>query len=863
MNRLLTSSLPMLLDSPNASSSSTPTFETADLYASFERSAKTRKGTETVTMTRATVAWEMDHENIWQKLDNNEFLFRGARRVKNYVDYPEDFSNDYWAKNATATVTGASQLNFPAASDYISGVAYGAEHLVVGAKNQSSIELWVDTVDVGKTIYLRYQLTGSGSGNEYFDRTITLTDVPTRYASPLGVCANSGQTAGTFIIGRFGGTNATKVYARKAQVEYFPQAATSPGVSEYVSRRKLSGLYHGANVDGVKYFSTLRANTVNSTTFAVEEKVGAPIPEYMLKSIASEGQATNLWQESVRVNFGYWAGGGFTKTVLSDVGVFGTRDGIGRLTGPGTTGVKSCRNNTVMTMTASAYNVFQVWVRPGTSTQRYTQYGLFDDTANTNGAYITYDAVTGTITETAVAGTGSLISYYVDPITIAGTVYHRIFAKIAFGNANTTGYFRHAFSNSATPGSLGPSYLDAGEYIDIAHVQVQTNCWGIMGLIPTTGGTATVNASSPLIANLSNVDTNGILAVTLQADYYRQMSGIGYLLYVNNQWNNHNAIGIAGGSAAAPGTFQMAGYPGGAFQDGAFYAWDGRNGKARVAFQYATGNHRMCVNGYAADYGGIIYSTARSAPSAVNNILLNGATARLYWKDLAIWNQTTSDQTEIVKRSIPKCRKFYIYEGDSLTDHSDNVYSVDRQVRALMGNPVDLVICVPALGASKIQIRGGKGTPMYIQPSVRDRTPFVQAAFASSDAIDKQLSFQIGINDRISSPIITKEEVYANIVAYCTDIKTTNPDVKISIETNTAYSTGTTAQDLAALLRAGFGVDLPADYLADFGADPDFDDATATLNTTYYNADRLHYSLKLGRTRQAKYKIEAHNALSA
>ena len=55
-----------------------------------------------------------DHEGIYRAVKQNEARFDGARRVENLLTYSEDFSQSYWTKAASATVTGTNTINLAA-----------------------------------------------------------------------------------------------------------------------------------------------------------------------------------------------------------------------------------------------------------------------------------------------------------------------------------------------------------------------------------------------------------------------------------------------------------------------------------------------------------------------------------------------------------------------------------------------------------------------------------------------------------------------------------------------------------------------------------------------------------------------------
>jgi hypothetical protein len=65
-------------------------------------------------------------------------------------------------------------------------------------------------------------------------------------------------------------------------------------IGEYVSVGVLPPPYHGAFVDGVKYFSYENGNTVNAGTRVVTESRGDKIPDALMKGVLIEGPRTNL-----------------------------------------------------------------------------------------------------------------------------------------------------------------------------------------------------------------------------------------------------------------------------------------------------------------------------------------------------------------------------------------------------------------------------------------------------------------------------------------------------------------------------------------------------------------------------------------
>ena len=227
------------------------------------------QGSGTPTFTRATTAYQIDFEGKLNLALSGESRFQGARRVRNYaVTTSEDFSNAIWNKGGTATITAgisdplggttAYQLDLPADSDSLRNI------VTMPAGSSQLYSIWMKA-DVAGTI----RLVDGNNGTP--DAEISVTPAWRRVSSGVGSPASGTRW---FFIQRNGVGQLAKIYIWRALVEDVTgQANQNP--SEYVSVGVLSAPYHGANVDGVKYFSTLNGNTVASNV--VTEATGAAI----------------------------------------------------------------------------------------------------------------------------------------------------------------------------------------------------------------------------------------------------------------------------------------------------------------------------------------------------------------------------------------------------------------------------------------------------------------------------------------------------------------------------------------------------------------------------------------------------------
>lgn len=186
----------------------------------------------TLTHVRASVATLRDHEGVMKIAVANEAMFEGFRRVENLV-----VSSDAPTTQGITTVAGAYVISFTGS---------------------------------GSVTY-----SGTASG------TLSGIGATTRVSTASVV-----TTAGTLTLTLTGDV-------RLLQVEdVLDQTITAP--SEYVSRGTLASPFHGAGVDGVKYFTTANGNTRDGGTGEVTQATGSAYSETTLKGLASWSATTNL-----------------------------------------------------------------------------------------------------------------------------------------------------------------------------------------------------------------------------------------------------------------------------------------------------------------------------------------------------------------------------------------------------------------------------------------------------------------------------------------------------------------------------------------------------------------------------------------
>lgn len=187
------------------------------------------RGSGGATFTRATTATVVDFEGLVKNVLSGEVRFQGQRRVENLIP---------------AAGTGSASLAVAANKTVTVGV--GTFVFSIGAEATGTSVI---------------TFTGTATGS-----TGSLTaDATSRTAKTLTITAG-----GTIIM------TCTVAEAVDLQLENVTgQANQNP--SEYVSTGVLSSPYHGAMVDGVKYFDYENGNTVASNV--VTEATGEAIPD--------------------------------------------------------------------------------------------------------------------------------------------------------------------------------------------------------------------------------------------------------------------------------------------------------------------------------------------------------------------------------------------------------------------------------------------------------------------------------------------------------------------------------------------------------------------------------------------------------
>ena len=450
-------------------------FPTPMFAASLKSSLvpETATGSSTPTFTRATAATVTDFEGLVKPVISGESRFAGARRVRNLLAGP----TNTLATEVVTVVSGSS-----------------------------------------------YRVSFSGTG------TITLSG-----ASTLSLAGTSGQRSAiaTFAASSTSLTVTVSGSVTSAMVEDVTgQANQNP--SEYVSNGVLSAPFHGANVDGVKYFTTKNGNTVAANI--VTEATGAAIGASDYRADAdgpfgyvSELARTNSWRFSQAFTDATWVKTNCTVTTPSVASPSGapTVDAVNVAVGADAL-VAVSQNITVVTaqtwvssfyVKAGAWNFIQLAAG--------TKFGTTD--------YVNFNLSTG-----AVASTNMVAGKY--GIQAFPNGWYRVWSVNATNGAGTSSVFPCFMATdiaSRAPTVPRPSAVTVA-YIWGAQAELGTNS-AHTSYIPTTGAAVSRNADTLLYAGAGNI-----------------ASAAGTLKYTTSYTSSTQA-GISGPVLMISGTFALLG----------------------------------------------------------------------------------------------------------------------------------------------------------------------------------------------------------------------------------------------------------------------------------------------------------------
>jgi len=258
-------------------------------------------GSGTPTFTRATTAYVKDFEDVWRQVPSGAARFEGARVVRNGVGKSETLTAGAgWSVSNVTSVQDATAPDGTLTAWTITATAGGGSILraqnnaVIGDSTLSS--MWIR------------RKTGTGNISMYYGSGGTNV-LPVQPSATWQRMTDAIRTADA-INNYFGwslNTNGDAIEVWHPQGEIVSGASNqAPG--EYVSVGVLSDPYHGAGVDGIKYFTTENGNSVASNV--VTEATGAAIPDATLKGYLAEGQRQNRCIHAQDFTNAAWVSGG-------------------------------------------------------------------------------------------------------------------------------------------------------------------------------------------------------------------------------------------------------------------------------------------------------------------------------------------------------------------------------------------------------------------------------------------------------------------------------------------------------------------------------------------------------------------------
>ena len=275
------------------------------------------------TFARSSSATIVDHEGVIRTVPSGAARFNGLRLVRNRICDPqlvlippnssEDLTGCYASNATVSTASGETTLTATAAS--------GAFVRSIQTNN-----MWIlsSNINIGDTLVFSVNAKGSGSSigktfSIYMDSVshkqtaqIILTSEFQRMSVTKTLTHKEDQY-GSFDLNHTNGTigSGESVIVDDLQLELVT-GQTNQNPSEYVSVGVLSAPYHGANVDGIKYFATENGNSVVGNV--VTEGTGAAIEG---GALLLEPAATNRCDYSEAFDNAAWTKSNCTITANS------------------------------------------------------------------------------------------------------------------------------------------------------------------------------------------------------------------------------------------------------------------------------------------------------------------------------------------------------------------------------------------------------------------------------------------------------------------------------------------------------------------------------------------------------------------
>ena len=257
------------------------------------------------TFARSSSATIIDHEGVIRTVPSGAARFNGLRYVRNLCYNAPDFSD--WAIDATYPGTRTLGITDPFGGN--TAAIFDANLGIDGYIGPGTVYNVGASAKGIVSVFVR-RISGSGYVRVRTPDNTDITIYPTSEWQRFS-CASSANQNGRFY-GQIIVQNGSSIAVACYQIENATGRADTTTPSEYVSVGVLSAPYHGANVDGIKYFATENGNSVVSNV--VTEGTGAAITGgYLLM----EPAATNRCDYSEALDNAAWAKSNCTITANS------------------------------------------------------------------------------------------------------------------------------------------------------------------------------------------------------------------------------------------------------------------------------------------------------------------------------------------------------------------------------------------------------------------------------------------------------------------------------------------------------------------------------------------------------------------
>lgn len=246
-----------------------------------------------------------------------EARFWGARRVENKLKSSADFQNDtYWwsAGTAQAVAVGTEIVDAIGKTQTFrlsktAGQSSRVQNLGILPSVEHAFSIYARADSLSR-IYLQFYIPGGAVLG-----AITQDILPGSWVRVQvnGVPDGVSECRVFVSPGEFGSQVAGSIFICHAQLEDV-SGLPSAVASEYVSNGMpgLSPIYHGAMVDGVKYFDSYCGNTYVSGF--VKEASGSKIPATTLRFLRLDPQAVNLCSRTE--SFSNWSAAGMSLSTI-------------------------------------------------------------------------------------------------------------------------------------------------------------------------------------------------------------------------------------------------------------------------------------------------------------------------------------------------------------------------------------------------------------------------------------------------------------------------------------------------------------------------------------------------------------------